>query len=1060
MPPEKPTPDPMTIEAWLSGDLSDVEAAELEAQLTECKDIVSGESLAEEDALLREVRTHSGPAPEIEELIDLVKTKHAPNLPAPREDEWRDVLTPSENPDILGMLGEYEVLEVIATGGMGILLKARDPELARIAALKVLSPQLATNATARERFLREARAAAKLEHGNILPIYGVHAEAVPYFAMRYVGGGSLQDAIDSGRQFSVEELKSITRQIAAALGSAHDSGFVHRDIKPGNILLDEDDEKVWVCDFGIAQSMEDPSLTYAGSIAGTPQYMSPEQTRGAELDGRSDLFSLGAVLYFCATGRQAFEGTTTASVMSSVTSAQPKSATQINAKLPKWFERLLANLLAKDKRDRPRDAAAVVRSIDDEHSPRPKHRVRRRRRLIACTVAILLIIGTLQIPAARNVASRAIASSFDRPYLIDGHLGAYSNLRDTINAAEDGDTLRLPAGELISVDNLFVPASKSLTLTSTQNGNPPILTTNIKGAPGIVSHSPIRLVGLDFRLNPKRDGDGIIKMHGALAQIVDCRFVSRRNVTAPFGDVKSRAIELLDGASAEISRCDFDLEETNAVSVGQGEGKSEAPSAVEIDNCTIKSFYALSVFNYSTPGHVIGFRVTDTDFTGRTFLKCSVQAAIPEITCNTERCGLHVTHPLCWFQTQNAKTVRKNFRWTGKKNSHSAGLARVQIGYRSSYRDAVEVHPISVFEQGVAPGHLRAGSGTIRVESTNKVYSNLQEAVDAVPDGDTLFLSGEINCPEIVYTEPGREVHFRAEPGKRPTIVAGDIKEHALFVRGTTSFIGIDFVRHDGSPSALPILGVYGAETAVVEDCQFIAYPALGAPSPGMGFATTHTAKTIVRRCTFHLPGGVAILLVDGSSKSDYTDPNLEAEECLIVAGECIRRFSRFENEGKIALRHCVAVCEMLFYESSKFDYRPIEFTVEGNLIDFTSYLSKTTYTPLPPLAENFIWSGKGNLRNSVGSVVAVMAEDRKSFVSRANFDNLPNATEVDGQVITPLFDRSNLRLPFTAASLKRALPDGLDSPALAALALDHRPPPPPVGKVIEGVIRKLNGKK
>ncbi|MEZ5300426.1 MAG: serine/threonine-protein kinase [Verrucomicrobiales bacterium] len=157
----------------------------------------------------------------------------------------------------------------------------------------------AADPAARERFLREACAAARLHHPNILPIYTVdEAGGCPFFTMPFATGGTLQDALDRGEAPAPERLRQIAAAVAAALGEAHASGIIHRDIKPANILFDAaDPAKVWVCDFGIAQrtGAETAPQTPGAAVAGTPHYMSPEQARGEPLDGRSDLFSLGAV---------------------------------------------------------------------------------------------------------------------------------------------------------------------------------------------------------------------------------------------------------------------------------------------------------------------------------------------------------------------------------------------------------------------------------------------------------------------------------------------------------------------------------------------------------------------------------------------------------------------------------------------------------------------------------------------------------------------------------------------------------------------------------------------
>ena len=408
-------PDDIVIDAWLSGSLSSEESSDLELWLDANPDFLPDASTSEEEefADLAEISSRSGD-PTLTALIDRVSGTPLPESASPGEDSWREVLTPVEGDDsILGMIGDYEVIELIAMGGMGIVFKARDPELDRLAAIKVLSPELSANATARKRFLREARASAKLEHDNILPIYGVYDEAIPYFAMRFAPGGTLQEKLDQGETFDLESLKSITVQVASALKVSHENGIVHRDIKPGNILFDEENGQIWVCDFGIALSKDDPSLTYAGSIAGTPKYMSPEQAAGATLDGRSDLYSLGAVLYRCASGRALRTGGTTASVLGELATDGKTKIEFAGRMFPRYFCRLLTNLIAHDPLDRPATADLVVHAIEDEFSPRPKRTARRRKSaliftLVSCALALALFL-LLQTAPVQRLVNRALA---------------------------------------------------------------------------------------------------------------------------------------------------------------------------------------------------------------------------------------------------------------------------------------------------------------------------------------------------------------------------------------------------------------------------------------------------------------------------------------------------------------------------------------------------------------------------------------------------------------------------------------------------------------------------
>lgn len=259
-------------------------------------------------------------------------------------------LTPSENPQRLGRLDGYEITGVIGAGAMGVVLKAIDPALDRIVALKVMAQHLASHATARKRFEREAKAAAAVLHPNVIPIYAVSSGgAMPYLVMAYIRGGSLQKRIDRDGALNTGEILRIGSQIAAGLAAAHDQGLVHRDIKPENIMLGEGVERVTLTDFGLARSVDDASVTQHGTIAGTPQYMSPEQARGESVEQASDLFSLGSVLYTLCTGRAPFRADSSHSVMRKIIDEEPVPIRDLNPEIPEWLCDIVAKLMAKDK---------------------------------------------------------------------------------------------------------------------------------------------------------------------------------------------------------------------------------------------------------------------------------------------------------------------------------------------------------------------------------------------------------------------------------------------------------------------------------------------------------------------------------------------------------------------------------------------------------------------------------------------------------------------------------------------------------------------------------------
>ncbi len=265
--------------------------------------------------------------------------------------------------------GKYEILEELGRGGMGIVYKAFDPELKRTVALKMLiGDQNANSQTQVERFIREARAAAKLKHPNIVNIYDFGEETGKhYFTMDFVKGTSLEDALADREKHGLSPRRTIeiVRDIANALAYAHSEGIIHRDIKPANILLDSGG-KPYLTDFGLAKEVESPekSLTMTGYLMGTPYYMSPEQAQGEkDLDARSDVFSLGAVMYEALADRKPFTGTQVYEILDSVVKSDPPAPRSISRLVHRDIETICMKCLEKEKHRRYQSAKELSEDI-------------------------------------------------------------------------------------------------------------------------------------------------------------------------------------------------------------------------------------------------------------------------------------------------------------------------------------------------------------------------------------------------------------------------------------------------------------------------------------------------------------------------------------------------------------------------------------------------------------------------------------------------------------------------------------------------------------------------
>jgi serine/threonine-protein kinase len=271
---------------------------------------------------------------------------------------------------LLDRLGDFTLIELLGEGGMGAVYRARQESLARDVAVKILPERLTRNPKFVQRFYREARAAAGLVHPNVVQIYSIGQDedrGVHYYAMELVRGQDLAQILKGGVRFSVDQALTIVLQAAEGLAAAAESGLIHRDIKPANMMLSPKGQ-VKIMDFGLAKMAAGDAIdvTEAGSIVGTASYMSPEQGLGKELDFRTDIYSLGAVLYELLTGRPPFKADDPSAVIYLHVYEQPKRPGELNPRVPPPVERLVLRMLAKQPDERfgsPNDLLAELKKL-------------------------------------------------------------------------------------------------------------------------------------------------------------------------------------------------------------------------------------------------------------------------------------------------------------------------------------------------------------------------------------------------------------------------------------------------------------------------------------------------------------------------------------------------------------------------------------------------------------------------------------------------------------------------------------------------------------------------
>ncbi|WP_084396612.1 serine/threonine-protein kinase [Henriciella aquimarina] len=325
-------------------------------------------------------------------------------------------------------VGRYEIQARIGQGAMAEVYRAYDPKIGRVLAIKVLKQEYCENPEYAQRFIREARAAGALSHPNIVTIYDVgDADGYPYIAMELLAGVSLDNALLARGQFAIGTVIAIGQQLADALNYAHGMGIVHRDIKPSNIMLSEDGRSIKILDFGIARVAEgDPGeaqeglMTQVGQVVGTPRYMSPEQALSRELDGRSDLFSVGSVLYEILTGNPAFNGNGIATLAVQITQQEPPPINTTPA-CPRGLEFIIWKLLEKKPERRFSSGGTLLEALRREKESHDAVSAEGRRRRIslqarltlsacAITVAFLFVAGSFVI-SRQNATMKRLAET-------------------------------------------------------------------------------------------------------------------------------------------------------------------------------------------------------------------------------------------------------------------------------------------------------------------------------------------------------------------------------------------------------------------------------------------------------------------------------------------------------------------------------------------------------------------------------------------------------------------------------------------------------------------------
>ena len=450
------------------------------------------------------------------------------------------ILSASDRPGTLGTLAHYEITGVLGRGAMGVVLKGHDPRLGRQIAVKLLAPELSMSSKARRRFEREARAAAAINHPNIVTIYDVnHVGTTPYLVMEFVSGGDLGRRLRRLPPLRLPEVLRISLQTAQALAAAHRHGIIHRDVKPGNILLEEGVGRVKLTDFGLASAAMDVShITSMGQTVGTPSYIAPERISGADANERSDLFSMGCVMYAMLTGHSPFRGRHTLEVIRNLMDVDPLPLHEVDPSVPRFLSEIVQRLLSKNPDERFPSAQKLAEVLEQHLArvnamssdslaqlDRPVQREHRRAfsarpRLIAVTLVVMVVgaalaalpwlggakTGSDSDSGAGDASAAAGAGEHDtrRVLTVSGQeRAAFRTLGEALAAAGPNTTIRIADGAVYR-EALQIQDSERLAGLHIESP----LAATLEPPPGIehavsIRDTPgVRIEGLRIRAGP------------------------------------------------------------------------------------------------------------------------------------------------------------------------------------------------------------------------------------------------------------------------------------------------------------------------------------------------------------------------------------------------------------------------------------------------------------------------------------------------------------------------------------------------------------------------------
>jgi Protein kinase domain len=583
-------------------------------------------------------------------------------------------------------LGHYTELTPIGRGGMGTVYRAFDSRLRRAVALKTLSPALSASAEARDRFQREARAAAALDHPNILPIHAIETiEGRDVLVLPLNDGGNLDAIIRRDGPLPLDELIRIGAAVADGLAAAHAAGIVHRDIKPANILLSADRAEVRIADFGLARIADDPALTRDTALAGTPHFLSPEQARGTVADARSDIFSLGATLYFAATARLPFPGDDTPSVLHAVMHDAHAPADNV----PEWLGAILDAMLEKNPARRPASAdeiATALRTRSSRWSRRKWQRPALRAAAVLGMAAGAAFAFTKWRDARDAEAGRRLATAEREaatPFIISGSASArFAAIGDALAAMRNGDTLTIESGGIHTVKTHRF-GNRCATIRGAKNRG--VLLTPAGRAEVIFSTAArLRLENLTI-LHPAGTGEPapmIVADEGSTVSFDRCRLMTPpsrvRGLT--LGSSTTPMIKARTPASIEASRSIITARRSSLVDFSGAGGKG----TVALAQCGI-GINALFRIRQAATGSV---DLSLRNCTVSAGMLALLDGEVPRVTATGSQCFFNLFDAPIRAPGLGEGDVMRMLSWRGEGNAWQFSGGLINFSHEADVRSA------------------------------------------------------------------------------------------------------------------------------------------------------------------------------------------------------------------------------------------------------------------------------------------------------------------------------------------------------------------------------------